>query len=74
MVTVLAGKSAVCLFVSCCGNHFLIFLRICSEVIAGVVTKCLNARPKTKELGISVCLMYVEIEKQDVVLVGTHTL
>ena len=64
----------MCLFVSCCGNHFFTFLRICSEVIAGVVTKCLNARPKTKELGISVCLMYIEIEKQDIVLVGTHTL
>ena len=48
----------------------LVSLRICSEVIAGVVTKCLNARPKTKELGINVCLMYVEIEKQDTVLVS----
>ena len=39
-------------------------------MIAGVVLKCLNAKPKTKELGISVCLMYVEIEKQEMVLVS----
>ena len=35
-----------------------------------MVTKCLNARPKTKELGINVCLMFIEIEKQDVVIVS----
>lgn len=44
--------------------------RISSEVVAGIVTKCLNARPKTKELGVSICLMYVEIEKQDSVIVS----
>ena len=35
-----------------------------------MVTKCLNARPKTKEKGISIILMYIEVEKQDVVQVG----
>ena len=39
-------------------------------MVAGVVTKCLNARPKTKELAINVCLMFIEIEKQDVVVVS----
>ena len=33
------------------------------------MTKCLNARPKTKEKGIDIILMYIEVEKQDVVQV-----
>ncbi|XP_022781710.1 cytoskeleton-associated protein 5-like [Stylophora pistillata] len=41
--------------------------RVAGDVIAGVVTKCLNARPKTKEKGINIILMYIEVEKQDVV-------
>ena len=47
---------------------FVVF-RTCADVVAGVVTKCLNARAKTKEGGIAVCLMYVEIEQQAVVQV-----
>lgn len=35
-----------------------------------MVTKCFNARPKTKELGVSICLMYIEIERQETVLVS----
>ena len=42
-------------------------------MITGIVTKCLNARVKTKEAAISVCLMYIEIEKQDIVQVKLHT-
>ena len=34
------------------------------------MTKCLNARPKTKEKGIDIILMYIEVEKQDVVQVS----
>lgn len=41
--------------------------RVVADVMAGVVTKCLNARPKTKEASVNVCLMCIEIEKQDVV-------
>ncbi|XP_078348745.1 cytoskeleton-associated protein 5-like isoform X2 [Oculina patagonica] len=41
--------------------------RVAGDIIAGVVTKCLNARPKTKEKGIDIILMYIEVEKQDVV-------
>lgn len=44
--------------------------RVCADVVAGIVTKCLNARAKTKEAAISVCLMYVEIEKQEIVQVS----
>ena len=43
--------------------------RICSDVVTGVVTKCLGARPKTKEGGILLCLMFVEIEQHAVVQV-----
>ena len=43
--------------------------RTCEAVVAGIVTKCLNARPKTKQGGIDVCLMYTEIEQQAVVQV-----
>ncbi|XP_078670185.1 cytoskeleton-associated protein 5-like isoform X2 [Branchiostoma floridae x Branchiostoma belcheri] len=37
------------------------------EVIPGIVTKVLNARPKTKEKGVEICMMYIEIERQDIV-------
>ena len=43
--------------------------RVCGDVVAGIVTKCLNARAKTKESAIAVCLMYIETEKQEVVQV-----
>ena len=46
------------------------FSRICSDIVAGVVTKCLNARLKTKEASIQVCLMCVEIEQHAVVQVS----
>ncbi|CAB3992122.1 cytoskeleton-associated 5-like, partial [Paramuricea clavata] len=38
-----------------------------ADVVAGVVTKCLNARPKTKQKGIDIGMMYLEIEKQEAV-------
>ena len=44
--------------------------RVAGDLIAGVVTTCLNARPKTKEKGINIILMYIEVEKQDVVQVS----
>ena len=43
--------------------------RTCEAVIPGIVTKCLNARPKTKQSAMDVCLMYTEIEQQAVVQV-----
>ena len=43
--------------------------RTCEAVVAGVVAKCLNARARTKQGGIDVCLMYTEIEQQGVVQV-----
>lgn len=42
--------------------------RICAEVISGIVTKCLNAsKAKTKELGNEIIMMYIEIDKPDIV-------
>lgn len=38
-------------------------------MVAGVVVKCLNGRPKTKEGGILVSLMFIEIEQFAVVQV-----
>ena len=37
--------------------------RVAAEVVAGVVTKCLNARPRTKEGGVGVVLALVEAEQ-----------
>ncbi len=44
--------------------------RVCADVVAGVVTKCLNARPKSKDAGINICLMLIEAEQQAVVQVS----
>ena len=49
-------------------------LRVCADVVTGIVTKCLNARAKTKEAAISVCLMYIEIEKQEIVQVSGNAI
>jgi len=43
--------------------------RTAGEVCSGVVNKCLNQRVKTKEIGMAVLMMYIEIEKQDTVQV-----
>ncbi|XP_062513637.1 cytoskeleton-associated protein 5-like isoform X2 [Corticium candelabrum] len=37
--------------------------RVCADVVAGVVVKCLNARPKSKSKGMAICLSYIEIEQ-----------
>ncbi|XP_029636093.1 cytoskeleton-associated protein 5 isoform X2 [Octopus sinensis] len=43
--------------------------RVCAEVIGGIVAKCFNVnKTKTKELANEIILMYIEIEKQDIVL------
>lgn len=58
------GLAAVLAFVenaACAGKS-------CGEVMGGLVTKCLAApRAKTKELALEIILMYVEIEKQEIV-------
>ena len=38
------------------------------EIVGGIVLKVLNARPKSKQLGIDICMMLIELEKQDVVM------
>lgn len=37
------------------------------EVCSGVVTKCLNQRAKTKDLGVAILMAYIEAEKQEIV-------
>jgi len=60
-------------------NHFgcklltnFLYYRVAGDVISGCILKCFNARPKTKEKGIEIVMMYVEVEKQDIVQVCVH--
>lgn len=49
-------------------NYQFIFSRTTSDVMSGIVTKCIAApRAKTKDLAIQVILMYIEIEKHEAV-------
>ncbi|XP_044737477.1 protein mini spindles isoform X3 [Chrysoperla carnea] len=59
------GLEATLVFVENCGNAG----KTVGEVMSGIVTKCIAApKTKTKELATQVTLMYIEIEKQDIVL------
>jgi len=45
--------------------------RTAGEVCSGVVTKCLNSsRTRTKEKGMEILMLYIEIEKQETVQVS----
>ena len=37
------------------------------EVVPGLINKCLNSRPKTREKAFEIILMYIEAEKQEIV-------
>jgi len=50
-------------------NCLLVVNRTTGEVCSGVVNKCLNQRVRTKDLGMAILMMYIEIEKQDIVQV-----
>ena len=43
--------------------------RVSSDVVSGLVTKAFNGKPKVKQAALDICLMYIEIEKHDVVQV-----
>lgn len=59
------GLEAALVFVENCGHAG----KTVGEVISGIVTKCLGApKAKTKELGIQIALMYIEIEKHEAAL------
>jgi hypothetical protein len=47
----------------------LCYHRAASEVCNGIVNKCLNQRAKTRDLGMAILMMYVEIEKHEIVQV-----
>jgi hypothetical protein len=49
---------------------YLVLYRVCQDVVQGVITKCFNAsKQKTKEKGMEIMMLYIEIEKQDIVQV-----
>jgi cytoskeleton-associated protein 5 len=56
------GLEAALVFVENCGHAG----KTIGDVLSGIVTKCLGApKAKTKELGMQIALMYIEIEKHD---------
>lgn len=59
------GLEAALVFVENCGHAG----KTVGEVISGIVTKCLGApKAKTKDLGIQIALMYIEIERHEQVI------
>lgn len=59
------GLEATLVFVENCGHAG----KTVGDVMNGIVTKCLGApKAKTKDLGMQIALMYVEIEKHDAVI------
>ena len=45
--------------------------RTINEVVSGVVTKCLNAmKQKTKDKGMEIVMVYIELDKPDSVQVS----
>jgi cytoskeleton-associated protein 5 len=47
--------------------HF--FYRTAGDMMVGLITKCYGApKVKTKDIAIKITLMFIEIEKQDVVI------
>lgn len=49
-------------------SFVFLFRRTTGEVVSGVVTKVFNQpKARAKELGTDICLMYIEIEKAEVV-------
>lgn len=59
------GLEATLVFVENCGNAG----KTVGDVMTGIVTKCLGApKAKTRDLGIQIALMYIEIEKHEAVL------
>nr|XP_024218942.1 protein mini spindles [Halyomorpha halys] len=58
------GLEAVLIFVENCGNAG----RTTSDVVAGIIQKCLAApKARTRELAAQIILMYIEIEKHEIV-------
>ena len=52
-------------------SYTITFSRTSGEVVAGVVAKCLNSsRTKTKQKGIDILMIYIELEKQESVMVS----
>lgn len=53
---------------NCFSNANLVVCRTCGEVMSGIVSKCLGApKVKTKEKAMEIVMMYIEIERQEIV-------
>ena len=48
-------------------NFIFSAYRTVGEVVPGLINKCLNARAKTKDKAIEIIMMYIEVEKQEIV-------
>lgn len=59
------GLEATLLYVENCGNAG----KSVGDVMPGIVSKCVAAqKTKTKEIAVQIILMYIEIEKQEIVI------
>ncbi|XP_058831204.1 protein mini spindles isoform X3 [Topomyia yanbarensis] len=59
------GLEAALVFIENSGNAG----KTVGEVMGGIITKCIGApKAKTKDLAVQITLMYIEIEKQEIVL------
>lgn len=59
------GLEATLIYVENCGHAG----KVAGDVMSGIVSKCIAApKAKTKDLATQVALMFIEIEKQDIVL------
>jgi cytoskeleton-associated protein 5 len=59
------GLEAALVFVENCGHAG----KVVGEVLSGIITKCLGApKAKTKDLGMQIALMFIEIEKHEVAI------
>ncbi|XP_014669251.1 PREDICTED: cytoskeleton-associated protein 5-like [Priapulus caudatus] len=60
------GLDAVLSFLE--NAHHTLSAKTVGEVISGIVAKCLNARARTKEKGQEVIMIYIELEKHELVM------
>lgn len=60
------GLAAVFAFVECSPPS--VSAKVASEIISGIISKCLlSPKVKTKELAVDIIMMYIEIEKHELV-------
>lgn len=55
------GVEAVKIFV----ENANVAKKTCGEVVSGIISKCFSTKPRLKESAIDVCLMYIEIDRNE---------